>query len=311
MERIGSFGSSGAICEPLRSSPSRERREDWPGASRAFFTHSGADPGEFAVAARTLYARSFRLTERGAGRASRAISFAVSIKIMTLAWQTQLPSTEKLVLLALADNANDEGQCFPSVPTLVAKCGMGERTVQGVISRLRDDGHLTCHYRTGRSTVYIVHPVLTPAAAAPPQNTHPASAAPYPRSSRTPTPAAAAPTPAAAAPITITQPSCEPSLNRQSARKRASTPTATRLPADFVLSPERRTVAVAERLDAERTFAKFCDYWRAASGARARKVDWEATWRNWCRTEADRGGRTATPEPVRRWEPPEDENATV
>lgn len=63
---------------------------------------------------------------------------------------------------------------------------------------------------------------------------------------------------------------------------------ASRLPTDFSLTQERRLVAEAERLPAERTFAKFCDYWRAASGAKARKIDWEATWRNWCRTEADR-----------------------
>jgi hypothetical protein len=63
---------------------------------------------------------------------------------------------------------------------------------------------------------------------------------------------------------------------------------ATRLTDDFELTPERRLVAEVERLPAERTFAKFCDYWRAASGAKARKHDWDATWRNWCRTEADR-----------------------
>lgn len=65
---------------------------------------------------------------------------------------------------------------------------------------------------------------------------------------------------------------------------------ATRLPEDFSLTPERRLVAEAERLPAERVFAKFCDYWRAAAGAKARKHDWEATWRNWCRGEADRSG---------------------
>lgn len=68
--------------------------------------------------------------------------------------------------------------------------------------------------------------------------------------------------------------------------------TATRIPADFSLTPERRVVAEAETLPADRTFAKFCDYWRAASGAKARKHDWDATWRNWCRSEADRNGGT-------------------
>lgn len=63
---------------------------------------------------------------------------------------------------------------------------------------------------------------------------------------------------------------------------------ATRIPDDFKLTDARRQIAVAERVEPERTFAKFCDYWRSASGRNARKLDWDATWRNWCRTETDR-----------------------
>lgn len=63
---------------------------------------------------------------------------------------------------------------------------------------------------------------------------------------------------------------------------------ATRLPDDFTLTPERVEIAKTEGCDPERTFAKFTDYWRAASGAKARKVDWDATWRNWCRNDHDR-----------------------
>lgn len=66
---------------------------------------------------------------------------------------------------------------------------------------------------------------------------------------------------------------------------------ATRIPADFALTPERRAVAVAEHVDPERTFAKFCNHWRAKGGQAARKVDWEATWRNWCMEDADRAKR--------------------
>ncbi len=32
----------------------------------------------------------------------------------------------------------------------------------------------------------------------------------------------------------------------------------------------------------------FRDYWHATAGAKARKVNWQATWRNWCRTSAQR-----------------------
>lgn len=64
-------------------------------------------------------------------------------------------------------------------------------------------------------------------------------------------------------------------------------PRATRLPADFSLTPERRIVAEAEKQNPERTFQAFTDYWKAASGQSARKMDWDATWRNWCRRQAD------------------------
>ena len=33
---------------------------------------------------------------------------------------------------------------------------------------------------------------------------------------------------------------------------------------------------------------RFRDYWRAVPGAKGRKVDWPATWRNWLRTAAER-----------------------
>lgn len=35
------------------------------------------------------------------------------------------------------------------------------------------------------------------------------------------------------------------------------------------------------------TLAKFRDYWRAQPGAKGRKADWDATWRNWCRRDAE------------------------
>jgi hypothetical protein len=68
----------------------------------------------------------------------------MSIKLMTLAWQVALKHGDKLVLLALADNANDEGLCWPSIATIGRKCGMGECTVQRVIGRLAGAGHVSC-----------------------------------------------------------------------------------------------------------------------------------------------------------------------
>jgi hypothetical protein len=75
--------------------------------------------------------------------------------------------------------------------------------------------------------------------------------------------------------------------------------TARRLPEDFGLTADRKIAAAAEGIAAvEREFDRFLDYWRAASGANARKHDWDATWRNWCRRAADTGKNNNGPRPT-------------
>lgn len=88
--------------------------------------------------------------------------------------------------------------------------------------------------------------------------------------------------------------------DKEQRRNRNRADRASRLPDDFVLTHERRLVAEAERLPAERTFEKFCNYWRSVPGAKGRKLDWDATWRNWCLTERDRNGFRQPEQPVRR-----------
>jgi hypothetical protein len=96
----------------------------------------------------------------------------MSIKIMTRAWDVPLPHADKLLLLALSDNANDEGLCWPGVATLGRKCGMDDRTVQRAVKRLADAGHVTVlGIREHKSNDYLVHP-QTPGAAPPPAERH-------------------------------------------------------------------------------------------------------------------------------------------
>jgi len=56
---------------------------------------------------------------------------------MTWAWSVALPPTSKLVLMALADIADDQGVCWPSQPTLAAKCSLTDRTVRRVLALLQ------------------------------------------------------------------------------------------------------------------------------------------------------------------------------
>jgi DNA-binding transcriptional ArsR family regulator len=141
----------------------------------------------------------------------------MSIALMTEAWKADMPSGRKLVLLSLCDNANDQGECYPSVSMVAQRCSMGERTVQGHIGDLEADGVITRQERKGRSTVYRIDPrrIRTPAESAPPQNLRPtpADSAPTP-------PQNLRPTPADSAPRTVNEPSNEPS--KESLKKRAS-----------------------------------------------------------------------------------------
>ena len=102
----------------------------------------------------------------------------MSIRLMTVVWDIDLPPGEKLVLLALADQANDQGtQCWPSVETIAHRSGQGVRTVRRALASLEKAGHLTRKHRDGTSTQYHVHPG---------QNGSPAKQAPLPKTTKTP-----------------------------------------------------------------------------------------------------------------------------
>lgn len=82
---------------------------------------------------------------------------------MTDAWQVDLQSSKKLVLMALADIADDGGKCWPSVGTLAAKCSLSARAVRANLADLERRG-LICVERRFRndgsqsSNLYVVLP---------------------------------------------------------------------------------------------------------------------------------------------------------
>lgn len=59
----------------------------------------------------------------------------------------------------------------------------------------------------------------------------------------------------------------------------------TRIPENFSLTSEMRMWGKKNHpdLDLDDVTEAFIDYWKSVPGARAIKLDWEATWRNWVR----------------------------
>lgn len=131
----------------------------------------------------------------------------MSTIIMTQCWPLQgMNASQKAVLISLADNANDDGVCWPSVAYIAVRTCLSERAVQNAIKFLQQVGILVVEDRNGRSNVYTIktdnytpnpRKSCTPAESAPPQKES------EPPQNLHPTPAGAAPAPANPAPITI------------------------------------------------------------------------------------------------------------
>lgn len=110
----------------------------------------------------------------------------MSTIIMSACWPLQgMSPAQKSVLISLADNANDDGVCWPSVARIAERTCLSERAVRNAIRWLEEAQILTGHQRMGRSTWYTVTPKnYNPGISCPP-----APNAAQPRQEMPPTPA--------------------------------------------------------------------------------------------------------------------------
>jgi predicted DNA-binding transcriptional regulator len=187
----------------------------------------------------------------------------MSISLMTAVWKMTIPCTDKMVLLALADAANDAGITWLAVSSkrddkqdLIKKTSLSERAVQMAIKRLCEQGFLARDERLGRGVIYTVTP---------PHQMHPRT---------TCTPAPDAPTPARRAP--------KPSTNRQSKSISMA------FPISWEPSPEDLAYATSKGLTPKETDRAREDF-RGHFIANGKKTstDWSLNWQRWCRVAAD------------------------
>lgn len=67
----------------------------------------------------------------------------MSVQAISWAFDQECPATEKLVLLALADHANMEGQCWPSQTKIAQRCSLSRGRVNKAFGKLEELGFLS------------------------------------------------------------------------------------------------------------------------------------------------------------------------
>ncbi len=100
---------------------------------------------------------------------------------MTEVWRLDLPPSDKMVLLALADAANDDGVTWMALESregvkldLLKKTSLSRRAIQGALKRLCEAGYLSRVDRPGKGVIWTVKGCTSCA----PQEMHRAADAP-------------------------------------------------------------------------------------------------------------------------------------
>lgn len=211
-----------------------------------------------------------------------------------------LTPSEKLVLLALANFANDKMQCWPSQERLAADTELSARTVWAALRSLEDKRMLSRTSRkradgTRSTDVFTLHfslEVWSEPLANPAKSTRKVCED-QSQSLQEPLAAVARPT------------TFEPSTNHQiepSVLVAQSAPRATRaskrVPESWLPTDRTREVLAGEGFDPgalERALTRMRDH-----EFKTARSDWDAAFRNWVRTDADRKPRNDRPHADKR-----------
>lgn len=184
----------------------------------------------------------------------------------------------KLVLIKLADNANDNGECWPSYQHIADHCECSKSAVKEHISALIKLGLMTKENRVGvnngkgnTSNVYRLHLTSTPV---PPESTPPVppkSTGGSPKSTPVP-PKSTPPVPPAG---TRTSHSFEPVKEPLDNKKKLSS-----MPEGFSPSASHQKMAEEYGISLQEEFDKFTDH-HISKGSKF--IDWNRALNTWLR----------------------------
>jgi hypothetical protein len=210
----------------------------------------------------------------------------MSIQVMNAVWEHSKSSGRaRVVLLAIADHQGEIG-AWPSIATLAKRANASERSVQRDIQELVELGELKVdlrdaptrgQYKANRYWVTLAGVV----------DSHSEVTDSFSEVTDLTSEVTESPSEVTAGGVltlnrTITKPLRETSY---------------RLPDDW--QPKDDDIRVMSEhfpeIDLKLETHAFRDYWRAVPGAKGRKSDWDATWRNWIRNSFKRSKGKAKP----------------
>lgn len=212
------------------------------------------------------------------------------MSIQDVSWvleESPATGNDRLVLIVVANHANkDHPWAFVSYETIAHEARVSRATAIRCMNRLSEVGAVEVRRSAGRrcNEYRLVKgqpsQVATDADDPEPSHDDPSTVAA--------TVATEALNGRAAATRTVEPLEPEPELPSVAVAPKT---TGTRLPDPFVVGEELWRWADEQQFSREwvrSETARFADYWRAVPGARGRKLDWPATWRNWLRTASER-----------------------
>jgi hypothetical protein len=207
----------------------------------------------------------------------------------------ELSSSRRMVMVVLANYAGDTGKAWPSQQLIADETGCGVRSIKDHLAWLEKAGFITRHTQNlgqgnGSRTSYQIH---------------------LDRLERTAPDAGEEIAGANIARAKKREPRCdiphltnrqEPSIDTiakaivahtdHEQSKRAGSPKSSargsRIPSNWTPTPKDYAFASSEGMTREeinREADRFRDHWKSAPGSKGCKLDWEATWRNWVRSD--------------------------
>jgi len=194
----------------------------------------------------------------------------MSIKLQSKVWDecTNVSGSKLLLLLALADFADDQGQCFPKIKTLADRIRTDERGTRKHMKELRELGYIEVLESSGgrRSNTYKVHvnPVKTTLSKQPCQNNHGSNDTPNPvKNDRSPN--------------IYNEPSVEPPKKDTNVSQKIKSKKSTQIPEKDFFDMQ---YAKDFHMEPDLAFEIFSD-WAKAKGQLYK--DWNLAWKKACR----------------------------